>query len=138
MFASAVVVIGGVFDSVVQASLDTTRVTDAGSTRTVVIVSGVLVLVAFALIGVTVWFWRNTVPDPDALESLAFFEERVVDAADDGDAIQQRRISRSEDGDARRTGMHMPHRNRADRTVEGDRTESVERSRRDRRRHGTD
>lgn len=65
------------------ANLDTTRVTDAGSTRTVMIVSLVLVSIAVVLIGVTVWFWKHTVPDPDALESLTFFEERVVDGTEE-------------------------------------------------------
>lgn len=83
---------GGRFlDLAVLAKLDTTRVTDAGSTRTVLIVSGVLVLVSGALIAATVWFWRNTVPDPDALESLAFFEERVVDGVEDAEAAGRQR-----------------------------------------------
>lgn len=75
----------------VSANLDTTRVTDDASTRTVMIVSLVLVIVAFVLIGVTLWFWRHTVPDPDALESLAFFEEKVVDGAEDVTVSDRRR-----------------------------------------------
>lgn len=126
--------LGGVFDSAILANLDTTRVTDEGSTRTVLVVSGGLVLVAFIVIGVTVWFWRNTVPDPDALESLTFFEERVVDGADDDAVAQRRREPRSEGGAGHRDGMHVPRRHRADPLVEGDRTESARRPSKDRRR----
>lgn len=75
----------------VLANLDTTSVGDAGSTRTVLFVSVALVLAAFLLIGVTIWFWRNTVPDPDALESLAFFEERVVDGTEEIGTTEKRR-----------------------------------------------
>lgn len=49
------------------------------------IVAALLVVAALVLIAVTIWFWKNTVPDPDALESLTFFEERIVDSADDVD-----------------------------------------------------
>lgn len=75
----------------VVANLDTTRVTDEGSTRTVMIVSLALVAIAVVLIGVTVWFWRHTVPDPDALESLTFFEERVVDGTEEVSALRRER-----------------------------------------------
>ena len=126
---------GEAFHSAVLANLETTQVTDEGSTRTVLIVSGGLVLVAMALIGVTVWFWRNTVPDPDALESLTFFEERVVDGTEEGeDAAKRPREPRREGNSAHRDGMHLPRRHRADPIVEGDRTEFTQRSPRDRRR----
>jgi hypothetical protein len=130
--------LGGVFDAAVLANLDTTRVTDEGSTRTVLVVSGGLVVVAFALIGVTVWFWRNTVPDPDALESLTFFEERVVDGAEDDVVAARRREPRSEEGSGHRDGMHLPRRHRAGQVVEGDRTESAQRSPKNRRRRHRD
>lgn len=82
--------------SFLLASLDTNRVTDEGSTRTVMIVSAVLVIVAIALLAVTIWFWRNTIPDPDALEPLAFFEERVVDGADEVVSAPRQRRRRTE------------------------------------------
>lgn len=75
-------------------ALDTTKVTDAGSTRTVMIVAGLLVLFAFVLLGVTIWFWRNTVPDPEVLEPLAYFEERVIDHVHDTHVEPRRRRSR--------------------------------------------
>ncbi len=82
-FALPVLAAGEFFAQTFLANLDTTRVTDEGSTRTVLIVSIALVVVAFVLIGVTIWFWRRTIPDPDALEALAFFEERVVDGTEE-------------------------------------------------------
>lgn len=91
VLAADVLSSGKAFLLAVLANLDTTSVGDAGSTRTVLFVSAALVLAAFVLIGVTVWFWRNTVPDPDALESLAFFEERVVDGTEEIGVTEKRR-----------------------------------------------
>lgn len=112
----------------VLANLDTTRVTDSGSTSTVLIVSGVLVLAAIVLIVITVWFWRNTVPDPDALESLVFFEERVVDGAHDPDGPARQRSMRSSDPDSSHGRAHLPRLHRKDRADDADRTELSERS----------
>jgi hypothetical protein len=127
----AAISVGSAIDSLLHASLDTTRVTDEGSTRTVMIVSGGLVVVALAVIGVTIWFWRNTVPDPEALESLAFFEERVVDGSEDADTVQRRRPALSEREPIERGRLHLPHRNRVDR---GESSEEPHGDRR--RRHG--
>lgn len=55
----------------VLADLDTTEMSDSGSTRTVLAITLVLVIAAFVLGAVTVWYWRNTVPDPEALAPLA-------------------------------------------------------------------
>lgn len=107
------------------ANLDTTRVTDSGSTSTVVIVAGVLVIVAFVLIGFTIWFWRNTVPDPDALESLVFFEERVVDSAPDPRDEHLRRPKRGADDDRNHERRHVRRKERVDRDPALDRTEGV-------------
>lgn len=126
--------LGGALDFALLANLDTTRVTDEGSTRTVMIVSGALVVVALVLIGVTVWFWRNTVPDPDALEALAFFEERVVDGSDDDGAMARRRPSQPEGDVDHRAGLHLPRRHRTDRVSKSDRTQSSERTAGERRR----
>lgn len=57
------------------AGLDTTEVSDSGNTRTVLAITVLLVIAAVALAAVTVWYWRNTVPDPEALASLAELTE---------------------------------------------------------------
>jgi hypothetical protein len=114
--------------SSVVANLDTTKLTDDGSTRTVLVVAGVLVVAAFVLIGVTVWFWRNTVPDPDALESLVFFEERVVDGTQDPDVVQRQRMARTTPTDERHHGLHIPVRHRRGIESSADPTEVSERS----------
>lgn len=110
------------------ANLDTTKLTDEGSTRTVLVVAGVLVVAAFVLIGVTIWFWRNTVPDPDALESLAFFEERVVDGDQEPDVVQRQRTARRVSEGDRHHGLHFPARHHRDADASADRTETSERS----------
>lgn len=60
----------------VVAQLDTTAVEDAGSTRTVLAIAAILLLAAVALSVITVWYWKNTVPDPEALASLSEMTER--------------------------------------------------------------
>lgn len=123
------------------AKLDTTRVGDAGSTRTVLLVSAVLVIFAFALIGVTVWFWRNTVPDPDALESLATFEERVIDGTEDPEVERRRPTTRADaDERVRRPLMSRPHgrgvsNDNDERTLKRQRPDVGSRDRRFRREH---
>lgn len=57
------------------AAVDTTEVSDSGSTATVLVITVLLVLAALALAAITVWYWRNTVPDPEALASLAELSE---------------------------------------------------------------
>ena len=56
--------------------LDTTEVTDAGSTRTVLAITALLLIAAVVLAVVTVWYWKNTVPDPEALASLTEMSEK--------------------------------------------------------------
>lgn len=58
------------------AAIDTESVSDSGSSNTVMIVSVGLILFGVALLGVTVWFWRVTRPDPDALGPLAVMSDR--------------------------------------------------------------
>lgn len=111
-----------------MANLDTTKLADEGSTRTVLVVSAVLVVAAFVLIGVTVWFWRNTVPDPDALESLVFFEERVVDGTQEPDVVQRQRTMRTTSEGGKHHGLHLPVRHRREADSKADRTETTERS----------
>jgi len=53
------------------AQLDTSEVSDVGSTRTVLAITALLLVAAVVLAGVTVWYWRSTVPDPEALSSLS-------------------------------------------------------------------
>jgi hypothetical protein len=57
-------------------AIDTERVSDSGSSITVLVVSVSLVALGAALLGVTVWFWRLTRPDPDALGPLAVMSDR--------------------------------------------------------------
>lgn len=52
------------------AELDTTELSDSGSTRTVLAITVILVIAAAVLGAITVWFWRTTVPDPEALAPL--------------------------------------------------------------------
>lgn len=54
----------------VLAELDTTEMSDSGSTRTVLAITLILVIAAVVLGAITVWFWRTTVPDPEALAPL--------------------------------------------------------------------
>ena len=74
------------------------------------IVAAVLVIASFVLIAVTVWFWRNTVPDPEALESLVYFEERIVDSTSEPDESQRRRVPRATGARNEHGGFHLPRR----------------------------
>ena len=56
-------------------AIDTESVSDSGSSITVLVVSLSLVALGVALLGVTVWFWRLTRPDPDALGPLVVMSE---------------------------------------------------------------
>lgn len=58
------------------AAIDTESVSDSGSSITVLVVALTLVALGIALLGVTVWFWRLTRPDPDALGPLAVMSDR--------------------------------------------------------------
>lgn len=60
----------------VVAQLNTTEVSDAGSTRTVLAITALLLLAALVLAVVTVWYWKNTVPDPEALASLTEMSDK--------------------------------------------------------------
>lgn len=57
-------------------AIDTESVSDTGSSATVLAVTLGLVALGVALLGVTVWFWRLTRPDPDALGPLAVMSDR--------------------------------------------------------------
>lgn len=56
--------------------LDTTTVNDAGSTRIVVIVTLLLIVLGIGLGVLNVWFWRQTKPDPEALGPLVEMSSR--------------------------------------------------------------
>jgi hypothetical protein len=56
-------------------AIDTESVSDSGSSITVLVVSLSLVALGVALLGVTVWFWKLTRPDPDALGPLVVMSE---------------------------------------------------------------
>ena len=59
----------------ILAKFDTTQVRDAASTRTVLAITFLLIAAAVALAIITAWYWKNTVPDPEALASLADLSE---------------------------------------------------------------
>ncbi len=56
-------------------AIDTESVSDAGSSITVLVVSLALVALGLALLAVTIWFWRLTRPDPDALGPLVVMSD---------------------------------------------------------------
>ena len=56
--------------------LDTTSVSDAGSTRIVVIVTLLLIGLGIGLGILNIWFWRKTKPDPEALGPLVEMSSR--------------------------------------------------------------
>ena len=56
--------------------LDTTTVNDAGSTRIVVIVTFLLIVLGLGLGVLNVWFWKKTKPDPEALGPLVEMSSR--------------------------------------------------------------
>jgi len=56
--------------------LDTTTVSDAGSTRIVMIVTFSLVAIGIGLGLLNFWFWRKTSPDPEALGPLVEMSSR--------------------------------------------------------------
>ena len=56
--------------------LDTTSVSDAGSTRIVVIVTLLLTGLGIGLGILNIWFWRKTKPDPEALGPLVEMSSR--------------------------------------------------------------
>ena len=58
------------------AAIDTESVSDSGSSLTVLAVSLTLVALGVVLLVVTVWFWRLTRPDPDALGPLVVMSDR--------------------------------------------------------------
>ena len=56
--------------------LDTTTVSDAGSTRIVVLVTLSLIALGVGLGVLNIWFWRKTKPDPEALGPLVEMSSR--------------------------------------------------------------
>lgn len=56
--------------------LDTTSVSDAGSTRVVIIVTLLLIGLGIGLGLLNIWFWRKTKPDPEALGPLVEMSSR--------------------------------------------------------------
>jgi len=56
--------------------LDTTTVSDAGSTRIVVLVTLSLIALGIGLGVLNIWFWRKTKPDPEALGPLVEMSSR--------------------------------------------------------------
>lgn len=57
-------------------AIDTESVSDSGSSFTVLAVTLVLVALGITLMAVTVWFWRLTRPDPEALAPLSVMSDR--------------------------------------------------------------
>lgn len=67
--------------------VDTTSVSDVGSTRVVWIVTLLLIAIGIGLGVLNVWFWRKTRPDPEALGPLVEMSSRKFAALD---LIEQR------------------------------------------------
>ena len=57
-------------------TIDTESVSDAGSSNVVLAVTLALIVLGIGLLGVTVWFWRATRPDPEALGPLVAMSDR--------------------------------------------------------------
>ncbi|MGD9702186.1 MAG: hypothetical protein AB7Q42_13430 [Acidimicrobiia bacterium] len=51
-------------------------INDTASTRRVQLIAGGLVVLGIGLIGITVWFWRSTRPDPESLAPLDLMGKR--------------------------------------------------------------
>ena len=58
------------------AGIDTRSVGDTGSSVVVLVVALALVAAGVALAGITVWFWRSTRPDPEALAPLVVMSSK--------------------------------------------------------------
>lgn len=59
-----------------MAGIDTRSVGDTGSSAVVLVVAVALVAAGVALTGITVWFWRSTRPDPEALAPLVVMSSK--------------------------------------------------------------
>lgn len=78
------------------AGIETESVSDSGSSNVVLAVTLLLVVAGIALSAVTVWFWRNSRPDPDALGPLLVMSERKFFEV--GPIEQRRRLDRARPG----------------------------------------
>ncbi|MBU3688006.1 MAG: hypothetical protein B7C54_09795 [Acidimicrobiales bacterium mtb01] len=58
------------------AGIDTRSVGDTGSSAVVLVVALALVAAGVALAVITVWFWRSTRPDPEALAPLVVMSSK--------------------------------------------------------------
>ena len=68
--------------------VDTNTITDSASTNTVLVVTGLLLAFGVGMAMLTVWYWRSTHPDPEALGPLVSMSRRGFDKLD---PIEQRR-----------------------------------------------
>ena len=84
----------------VPAGVDTNTITDSGSTNTVLLVTALLALAGLVMAGLTVWYWRGTKPDPEALGPLVTMSRRGFATLD---PIEQRRQL-----DRLRPGLSVP------------------------------
>jgi len=78
--------------------IDTTRLSDSSSSRVILLITLVLILLGCLMIALTVRFWKSSQPDPDALGPLAQMSLRKFSKAD---AVQQRYLL-----DQGRPGLH--------------------------------
>ena len=78
--------------------IDTTRLSDSSSSRVILLITLVLILLGCLMIVLTVRFWKSSQPDPDALGPLAQMSLRKFSKAD---AVQQRYLL-----DQGRSGLH--------------------------------
>lgn len=76
--------------------IETESVSDSGSSNVVLAVTVLLIVAGVVLTIVTVWFWRNSRPDPDALGPLLVMSDRKFFTA--GPIEQRRRLDRARPG----------------------------------------
>ncbi len=78
--------------------IDTTRLSDSSTARLILLTTLGLLVLGCLMIALTVRFWKNSQPDPDALGPLAQMSLRKFSKAD---AVQQRYLL-----DQGRSGLH--------------------------------
>ena len=85
--ALAVLAHPGVAGAAALAASSSSAINDTASTRRIQLMAAGLVALGVALIAITVWFWKSTRPDPEALAPLEMMGRKKWRNAD---AIEQR------------------------------------------------
>jgi len=69
-------------------TVETTTVSDSGSTAVVLVVTGLLVLAGLGMSALAYWYWKSTIPDPESLGPLHSMSARSFAALDE---VEQRK-----------------------------------------------